>query len=104
MKLLERGAPVAALAAALSTLACCIPLGFLGALGLASFSLWISAFRWWILGAAVVLLAIGFLELYLSRGRCTKRSGVSVALFWTAVVVIIIVSLFPQLLANWIAG
>jgi len=38
MKLLEKGLSTAAVIAALSTLACCVPLGFLSALGLASLS------------------------------------------------------------------
>jgi hypothetical protein len=38
MTVLEKGAPAAAIVAALSTLACCVPLGFLGAVGLASLS------------------------------------------------------------------
>jgi len=41
MKVLEKGAPAAAIVAALSTLACCVPLGFLGAAGLASMSVWV---------------------------------------------------------------
>ena len=40
MKVSEKGASAAAIIAALSTLACCLPLGFLGAVGLASLSLW----------------------------------------------------------------
>ena len=59
MKALERGAPAAAILAALSALACCLPLGIVGALGLASVSVWLTPFRPWLLGAAVLLLALG---------------------------------------------
>jgi uncharacterized membrane protein YidH (DUF202 family) len=103
-RLLEKGAPAAAIVAALSTLACCVPLGFLGALGLASLSLRASALRPWLLGAAILLLALGFLQIYSKGAQCRRRSILSVTLFWTAVAVVILVTLFPQLIANWIAG
>jgi hypothetical protein len=38
MKVLEKGAPAAAILAALSALACCLPFGIVGTLGLASVS------------------------------------------------------------------
>jgi hypothetical protein len=41
MRVAERTTPVAAVIAALSTLACCLPFGFLGALGFAGASVWL---------------------------------------------------------------
>jgi mercuric ion transport protein len=105
LKAVERGAPVAAILAALSALACCLPFGIVGALGLASISVWIAPLRPWLLGAAVLLLVLGFWQIYRRRNQCsTRRSPVSVALFWMAVGVVILVTIFPQLIANWIAG
>lgn len=105
MKAVERGAPVAAILAALSALACCLPFGIVGALGLASISVWIAPLRPWLLGAAVLLLVLGFWQIYRRRSQCsTRRSPVSVALFWMAVGVVLLVTIFPQLIANWIAG
>lgn len=105
MKAVERGAPAAAIVAALSTLACCLPFGIVGALGLAGVSVWIAPLRPWLLGAAVLLLALGFWQIYRRRNQCNaRRSSVSVALFWLAVVVVVFVTVFPQLIANLLAG
>ena len=105
MKAVERGAPVAAILAALSALACCLPFGLVGALGLASISIWIAPLRPWLLGAAVLLLMFGFWQIYRRGKQCrTQRSAVSVVLFWIAVAVVVLVTIFPQLIANWLAG
>ena len=104
MKFAERATPVAAAVAAVSTLACCLPLGFLGAIGLAGASVWAQSLRPWLLGSAGVLMGIGFVQIYRSRKQCTKRSPVSVALFWSAAVIVLFIILFPQLIASLIAG
>ena len=49
MRVAERATPVAAVVAALSTLACCLPLGFLGAVGLAGLTVWAQSLRGWFL-------------------------------------------------------
>jgi len=103
MKVLEKGAPAAAIVAALSTLACCVPLGFVGALGFASISVWMAPLRPWLLAAACVLLCLGFFQMYF-RKSCVKRSTTSLVLFWTAVMVVVLVFLFPQVIATLIAG
>jgi len=74
VKVTERATPVAAVIAALSTLACCLPLGFLGAVGLAGLSVWAQSLRGWFLGLAITLLVVGFVQLYRGRNRCRKRS------------------------------
>jgi uncharacterized membrane protein len=104
MKLAERATPVAAVIAALSTLACCLPFGFLGAMGLASLSVWAQSFRNWFIGGAILLLVIGFVQLYRGRTQCRKRSPVSIALFWCAVVMVLLIVLFPQVVASIVAG
>jgi hypothetical protein len=104
MTVLEKGAPAAAIVAALSTLACCVPLGFLGAVGLASLSVRMQSFRPWLLGASVVFLCLGFAQLYFRKSACAKRSRVGMVLFWTAFAVVVLVILFPQAVASLIAG
>src|SRR5260370_6423784 len=105
VKAVERGAPAAAILAALSALACCLPFGIVGALGLASISVLIAPLRPWLLGAAVLLLVVGFWQIYRRGNQCsTQRSPVSVALFWVAVAVVVLITIFPQLIANWLAG
>jgi hypothetical protein len=105
VKAVERGAPAAAILAALSALACCLPFGIVGALGLASISVLIAPLRPWLLGVAVLLLVVSFWQIYRRGKQCsTQRSSVSVVLFWVAVAVVIVITIFPQLIANWLAG
>lgn len=103
MKVSDKSAPVAAIVAALSTLACCVPLGFLGAVGLAGVSVWAQHYKLWLLVASIAFLCIGSVQLYFKKS-CTKRSTSSLVLFWIALVVILLVILFPQLVASLIAG
>jgi len=105
VKVVERGAPAAAILAVVSASACCLPFGIVGALGLASISVWIAPLRPWLLGAAFLLLVLGFWQIYRRGKQCsTQRSSLSVALFWVAVAVVVLVTVFPQLIANWLAG
>ena len=103
MKVLERTTPVAAVAAALTTLACCLPLSFLGA-GLAGAIAWTGSYRAWFLALTAVLLIVGFVQIYRGRNQCRKRSNLSVALFWTSVVLVVAIIFFPQVIASLLAG
>ena len=104
MKVAERATPVAAVIAALSTLACCLPFAFLGAVGLAGASVRLQVLRPWLLASSGILLVVGFVQLYVRRSQCQKRSTVSIALFWSAAVIVLLVILFPQLIASLLAG
>jgi len=105
VKAVERGAPAAAILAALSALACCLPFGVAGALGLASVSVRIAPLRPWLLRAAVFLLVLGFWQIYRRGNQCNlRRSRFSVVLFWLAVMVVLFVTVFPQFIANLLAG
>lgn len=105
MKAVERAAPAAAIIAALSTLACCLPFGLVGALGLATVSVWIAPLRPWLIGFSILLLVLGFWQIYRRGNQCNvRRSRVSVALFWFALVIVLLVTIFPQLIANLLAG
>jgi hypothetical protein len=104
MRLAERTTPVAAVIAALSMLACCLPFGFLGVMGLAGLSVWAQSFRYCFIAGAAVLLVVGFVQLYRGRNQCKKRSPVSIALFWCAVVMVLLIVLFPQVIATLVAG
>ena len=104
MRVAERVTPVAAVIAALSTLACCLPFAFLGAMGLAGASVKLQSARPWLLAGAGILLVAGFVQLYVRRNRCQKRSLLSIAMFWLAAVIVVLVILFPQSIASLIAG
>ncbi len=104
MRIAERTTPVAAVIAALSTLACCLPLGFLGAIGLAGASVRLQTARPWLFVGSLALLVLGFVQLYRSGNQCSKRSPLSVALFWVAAVAVLLIVLFPQVIASLVAG
>jgi cytochrome bd-type quinol oxidase subunit 2 len=104
MRVAERATPIAAVIAALSTLACCLPFGFLGAMGLAGLSLWARSYGGWLLVFAAILLVVGFVQLYRRRNQCKKRSVLSVVLFWVAAAIVLVIVLFPQVIATFVAG
>jgi hypothetical protein len=104
MRVAERATPVAAVIAALSTLACCLPFGFLGAVGLVGASVRLQVARPWLLVGSIALLVVGCVQVYRGRNQCTKRSTLSIALFWTAAAIVILIILFPQVIASMFAG
>jgi len=104
MRVVERASPIAAVIAAVSSLACCLPLSFLGAAGLLAAGARMQALRPWLLGASIFLLIVGFVQLYLRRGQCLRRSRMSIAIFWIAAVFVLMLILFPQLIASILAG
>ena len=103
MRVAEKATPIAAVIAALSTIACCLPFGFLGAAGLAGASVWLAQFRGWLLELAALFLAVGFWQLYRPGRSCKRKSLASLVMFWVAAVVVITVILFPQVIASVIA-
>jgi hypothetical protein len=104
MKVAEKATPVAAVFAALATLACCMPLGLLGAVGLAGFTLWAAKYRVGFLGLAWILLIIGAVQIYRGRRSCRTKSRGSVITFWVALALVLFIFLFPQVIANVLAG
>lgn len=104
MRVAERATPVAAVIAVLSTLACCLPFTSLGALGLAGASVRLQSLRPWLLISAAIMLGIGFIQLHIRRNQCQKRSRLSIALFWGADSIVVLVILFPQVIASLLAG
>jgi len=97
-------APVAAILSALGSLACCLPLAFLAALGMASASAVFEALRPWLLVLSAVLLVVGFVQLYREERSCRRPSIASVAVFWIAVAIFLAMLFFPQQIATLLAG
>jgi hypothetical protein len=103
MKHSEKIAPVAALATALSTLACCLPLGIAAAAGAAGLSVVAEPLRPWLIGSSIALLVIGFTQLYRSNRTCHRRSRASLAIFWLSAIVVVAAVVFPQILSSLLA-
>jgi hypothetical protein len=97
------GASLAAVLASLLTLGCCLPLAFLGALGIAGASVFLAGARPWLLVLSIILLGLGFFQVY--RGmRCrTRQSKTSIALLGLATLVVVFLLLFPQAIASMLA-
>lgn len=102
MKHAERVTPIAAVTSALATLLCCLPIAFATAAATASVAAVVSELRPWILGASVVLVAIGFVQVY-RRKSCERRNPATLAILWISAAVVVIVILFPQAIAGMIA-
>jgi hypothetical protein len=99
----EKLAPVAAVASALSCMACCLPLGIAAAAGLAGVAAVLEPVRGWLMAIAASLLLFGLWQLYRKPRVCRPRSRVSVAIFWSCAVVVALVTIAPQLVAGWLA-
>jgi len=97
------GASVGAILTSLLTLGCCLPLPFLGAAGIAGASVFLAGARPWLLGLSVILLGVGFFQI--DRGmRCRARqSKTAIALLSLATIVVVLVILFPQVVAGILA-
>jgi hypothetical protein len=102
MKHSERVAPFAAVATALLSIFCCLPLTIPAALGLAGFGLWVGQFQLWLILASVVLLGVGLVQLY-RRPACDRRNPLTIVVFSVAAAIVIGLALLPQALAGFLA-
>lgn len=104
LRVTERLAPVAAVASALATLACCLPLGIAGAVGALGLSVALASLRPWLLGVAVILLGVSFFQIYRGRKSCRRRSRLSLIVFGLSAAIVLAVMVFPQRIAELLAA
>lgn len=97
------GASLGAMLGSLLTLGCCLPVSFLGAAGIAGASVFLAGARPWLLGLSIVLLGLGLFQVY--RGmRCgVRQSKTAIALLGVATIVVVLLLLFPQVIASALA-
>lgn len=96
-------AAAGALVSALATLSCCLPFGFLAALGAAGAAVYLRSVGPWLLLISVGLLGVGFYQVR-SGLRCGVRQSIlGLLLLGLATVVVLIVALFPQVIAGVLA-
>jgi hypothetical protein len=103
MKHGDKIAPVAGALGAIGTLLCCLPLGFAGAAATAGLAAAIAPLRAWMLGASVILLSIGAIQLTRDRRCATKPRTSSVVVLCVSAAIITLVVVFPQVLAGILA-
>lgn len=102
------GTVAASLAATGSVLAasvCCLPLfPLVMAAGLAGTSAFLTAIRPYLLAGSILFIAFGFYQARRAR-KCNRRtSTLAAVLLWVSAGFVLISILFPQILANAIAG
>ena len=103
MKHGDKIAPVAAALSGLAALVCCFPIGFAAAAATASLSTVLAPFQAWFLGASLVLLAIGAVQLRHRQRTCARRPYASVVVFAMSAAIVLLVVFFPQVIAGMLA-
>ena len=97
------GASLGAILSSLLALGCCLPLPFLGAAGIAGASVLLSSARPWLLGLSVILLAVGFFQIYRGMKCRTRHSRTALVLFGLAAFFVVFLLFFPQVVAGLLA-
>jgi len=103
MKHGEKVAPVMAALTGLATIACCLPMGFAAAAVTASLTMAVAAYQPWFLGASVVLLMVGAVQLRQTQRACATRAYSSLIVFSVSAVIVVLVVLFPEVIAGLLA-
>lgn len=100
MKHVEKVTPVAAALTSLATLVCCLPTGLAAAAASASLSMVVATYQRWFLGASLVLLIVGMVQLQRVQRTCATRPYGAIAVFAVSAVIVLLVVLFPQIVAG----
>jgi hypothetical protein len=96
-------ASLAAILSSVATISCCLPLGFAAALGAGTASAFLTTLRPWLLGLCIVLLGFGFWQQRRAKQCAVRGRLLSNVLLWVAVAVVLVMILFPQEIAAFIA-
>jgi hypothetical protein len=103
VKLGAKITPVAAAIGAVSTLLCCMPIAFASAAATASLSTVVLRYRPWLLGASLLLLIVGVLQVAWVQRTCRTRETGSIVVLGAAAVIVLLVIFFPQVIATVLA-
>jgi len=104
---LQRGtfvSSIAALGSVIAAMSCCLPLGtFLVAAGAAGAGRVLAPLRPWLFGVSIGALILGFVQAY-GRSQCSlRRNPATVLLLWFSAVMVLVLLLFPQVVAGFLA-
>src|SRR5213596_372195 len=98
-------ASLAALGSVILASSCCLPLlPFLFAAGAAGSSAFFVKLRPFLLAASVLLIAFGFYQRWRAKKCQCKPSLTSTILLWFSAIVVLVLILFPQAIANILAN
>lgn len=103
-ELKSSAAGFSAIVSALAALSCCLPIGFLAALGLSSTSFFLHSYQPWLLGLSVVFLGLGFFQHYKGKRCGARRNRLVEFLLWASAFLVVIMILFPEIIAGFIAN
>ena len=98
-------ASLAAVGSVLAASICCLPLfPFMMAAGLAGSSAFLTEIRPFLLAGSILFIAFGFYQARRAR-KCNRRTSILAwILLWVSAGFVLISILFPQFMANAIAG
>lgn len=96
-------ASLAAIVSVIATISCCLPIGFLAAIGAGAASAFFTTLRPWLLGLSVVLIGVGFWQQHRAKQCGLRGRWAGTVLLWTAVAVVLGMILFPQEIAAFLA-
>ena len=97
-------ASIAALVSVIVASSCCLPLlPFLFAAGAASTSVFVAAFRPYLLVLSVLLVGFGFYKSWRAKQCNCKPGRISTFLLWFSAIVVVVMIFFPQVIANLLA-
>jgi hypothetical protein len=98
-------AGVASVLSLVAASVCCLPvLPFMAAAGLAGTSAFLSAARPYLLGVSLLAIGYGFYQARRAK-QCGRRPGIAgPTLLWLSLAIVAVSILFPQALANLVAG
>lgn len=96
---------LAAVGSVLAASSCCLPLfPFMMAAGLAGTSAFLSQVRAYLLVGSILLIAFGFYQAWRAK-KCQRRTSVISSVFlWLSTAFVFVSIVFPQIMANLIAG
>ncbi len=98
-------ASLAALGSALLASSCCLPvLPFVFAAGAAATSAFFVKVRPFLVAASLLSVAFGFHQAWRAKQRKCQPSLVSTILLWSSAIVVVLFTLFPQVMANFVAN
>lgn len=95
---------MAALGSLVAAVSCCLPVGtFLVAAGAAGAARILNPLRPWLFGVSIAALILGFVQAY-GRSHCSlRRNPVSIGLLWISAALVLVMLLFPQAIAGFLA-
>src|SRR5713226_5358648 len=95
---------IAAVGSLIAAMSCCLPVGtFLVAAGSAGAARILAPLRPWLFAVSIAALILGFVQAY-GRSHCSlRRNPVSIGLLWISAALVLVMLLFPQAIAGFLA-